>query len=346
MKYFLIFLLFTAYLVPVYAQDGQKGEMYIPILNGTQNPVNITVAILDGSTPQQKLFLSELGAASQKATFIANNLNNQGFQTLSYTSPMIDWVTTSTNWPQMQTIVLCGTITLTENVNGFNVNNQYTFAGWGSAELEPNMKLQGTLAGLSFTDYCPPNPSLFGATSDTTTPHPVPNDQIAEQQAQQERQQQQEEWQQQQLEKDFNQRFVGTWQAIRTGDSVTDDWDCSVISSTGSVTFSLDNSDNLVGSGEIHLSVKEKHGFDQKYQTFIYDYRIDEISNKYSSGDCFDEAEGSFDIECHLRYGIFLEHEELAYSDNYQSANLLYLGNNYIEVEPRSGYESIRLIIN
>jgi hypothetical protein len=174
MKKLLTFVILMAFTISVIGQSLQKGEMYIPILNGTQNPVNITVAILDGSTPQQKAFLASLAAASKKATFICDNLTNQNFSTLTYSNSTIDWITTSTNWPQMQTVVLCGTVTLHEHMNYQDVDNQYTFGGWGSAELQPNLKLQGTLAGLNFTDYCPPNPMSLGGGSETSTPHPAP----------------------------------------------------------------------------------------------------------------------------------------------------------------------------
>lgn len=284
MKTSLTLVLFIAFLVSVYAQDEQKGEMYIPILNGTQNPISVTVAILDGSTPQQKLFLSELAATPRKATFITENLNNQGFQTLSYTSPIIDWITTSSNWPQMQTIVLCGKIALNEQVGVYNVTNQYSFAGWGSAQLQPNMKLEGSLAGLNFTDYCPPYLSSFGAGTETSTPHPVPQDQIAAQVQENNVK----------MIKDFS-PYVGTWMPVSPDN-------CKLIESKGNLIFSVRDG-SPAGSGTIHIVYKNKSGLLQ-YSDFFYDVDIDSVKARQGAESYYFTLEGSINYHFDYRNGL------------------------------------------
>jgi hypothetical protein len=168
-----VFALLATMCGSTFGQDS-KGEMYIPILNGTEAPVHITAAFLTGSTPAERVFLKALAAAPKKGTFIRDNLKNQGFLTISYSSPIIDWVSTSSNWPQIETVIILGTITLREHMNYQDVDNQYTFAGWGTTELQPNLKLQGTLAGLNFVDFVPPENLSLGAGHETNMRHPQP----------------------------------------------------------------------------------------------------------------------------------------------------------------------------
>lgn len=311
-KKLLYFLFLTGFAFSVFGQNEQKGEMHIPILNGTRNPVEITVAILDGSTPEQKLFLKELAVTSKKATFIANNLQRQGFQTRTYSSPDIDWTITSTNWPQMETVVLCGKITLYEQVNGYNVENKYSFAGWGSAQLQPNMRLQGTLAGLSFTDYCPPNTSSFGANTETTIPHPEPSDQIAVIQRAEQQQRNQ-----------LSRQFLGTWKPASPGYfSGDEEKNWKPLECTGDLKIGITDWGALTGKGAIHYTTITKRGV-AKYDKRIYNFQIDSVLvNNQGAPAGF---QGNFNFEWHYRKGLIFDSDHTYDSYSTSSATIVNL---------------------
>jgi len=159
--------------VPVLGQE-QTGELYFTALN-TANPVNVIGAVLDGSTPRQQTFLNALAAAPKKATFVCDNIdslaneNNVGH--LSATTPVIDIAFTGRleQWPYQATVVFCGVMTQRDHVNYQEVDNKYTFGGYASIQMQPGLKLQGRVAGVSFVDFCPGYLCL-----ETTAPHATP----------------------------------------------------------------------------------------------------------------------------------------------------------------------------
>src|SRR6185437_10022578 len=164
-------LLVALFAVAAWGQ-AQKAEIYVPILNATADPVSVTIAVLHGDSAAEQTFLAALAQAPQKATFICDNLANQTFPKFRETGSRLDWTTTGTNWPYAATVVACGTVTIPEHVNYQDVANQYTFGAWTSVVEQPNLKLQGRMAGIAFTDYCPPD--RMGAGCEVSLAHPKP----------------------------------------------------------------------------------------------------------------------------------------------------------------------------
>lgn len=185
MKFRLIYLALLC-AAAAWAQGPQSGhvDVFLPALPAGSSDA-VTFAVLDGSTAAQMAFLQALAAAPNKATFICQNLATQSFAKLGvhgFTRQSLGIDHRGSAWPYVATVVGCGAFTLHERWSyGGNYfqdrDDRYRAGFWGTIEIQPNLRTQGSIGGLGFVDYCPHAGLLSPVTCETSArlqPPPSP----------------------------------------------------------------------------------------------------------------------------------------------------------------------------